>query len=97
MNLIKIGVGKNNKGNDCYLIDTPGYLNTQSILSCAPLKTLKVLVESITEKNGKRVLNSRADNNKIVHFESSINQVGDFVDVKINKAQTWCLYGEPVG
>lgn len=44
MNLIKIGVGKNNKGNDCYLIDTPGYLNTQSILSCAPLKTLKVLV-----------------------------------------------------
>ena len=60
-------------------------------------KILKVLVESMTEKEGKITLNGRADNNKIVHFESSINQVGDFVDVKINKAQTWCLYGEPVG
>ena len=60
-------------------------------------KTLKVLVESKTEKEGKITLNGRADNNKIVHFESSKNEIGDFVDVKINKAQTWCLYGEPVG
>ena len=60
-------------------------------------KTLKVLVESKTEKEGKITLNGRADNNKIVHFESSVNEIGDFVDVKINKAQTWCLYGEPVG
>ena len=59
-------------------------------------KTLNVLVESKTEKDGKIVLNGRADNNKIVHFESSSNEIGDFVDVKINKAQTWCLYGEPV-
>ena len=56
-------------------------------------KTLKVLVESITNKDGKRILNSRADNNKIVHFESDIYQVGDFLNVKIDKAQTWCLYG----
>ena len=60
-------------------------------------KTLKVLVESKTEKEGKITLNGRADNNKIVHFESSVNEIGDFVDVKINKAQTWCLYGETVG
>lgn len=59
-------------------------------------KTLKVLVESITEKNGKRVLNSRADNNKIVHFEAANCAIGDFVNVKIDKAQTWCLYGEIV-
>ena len=59
-------------------------------------KTLNVLVESKTEKDGKIVMNGRADNNKIVHFESSSNEIGDFVDVKINKAQTWCLYGEPV-
>ena len=59
-------------------------------------KTLNVLVESKTEKEGKITLNGRADNNKIVHFESSKNEIGDFVDVKINKAQTWCLYGEPV-
>ncbi len=59
-------------------------------------KTLKVLVENITNKNGKRILNARADNNKIVHFEDSEKQIGDFTNVKITKAQTWCLYGEPV-
>ena len=43
-NLIKIGVGKNRLKEECYLIDTPGYLNEESVLSCAPLETLKVLV-----------------------------------------------------
>ncbi len=59
-------------------------------------KTLKVLVESKTVKDGKITLNGRADNNKIVHFEDTTKKIGDFVNVKINKAQTWCLYGEPV-
>ncbi len=59
-------------------------------------KVLKVLVEGKTEKEGKITLNSRADNNKIVHFESNQYNIGDFVNVKITKAQTWCLYGEPV-
>ncbi len=57
-------------------------------------KVLKVLVEAKTEKDGKIILNSRADNNKIVHFESDKYNIGDFVNVKITKAQTWCLYGE---
>lgn len=43
-NLIKIGVGQNRLKEECYLIDTPGYLNEESILSCAPLETLKTLV-----------------------------------------------------
>ena len=59
-------------------------------------KVLNVLIESKTEKEGKTILNSRADNNKIVHFEDSTKNVGDFVNVKITKAQTWCLYGEPI-
>lgn len=59
-------------------------------------KVLNVLVESKTEKDGKVTLNGRADNNKIVHFEDTTKNIGDFVNVKINKAQTWCLYGEPV-
>ena len=59
-------------------------------------KILNVLVESKTEKDGKTMLNGRADNNKIVHFEDEIKDIGDFVNVKINRAQTWCLYGEPV-
>ena len=57
-------------------------------------KVLNVLIESKTEKEGKVILNSRAGNNKIVHFEDSTKNIGDFVDVKITKAQTWCLYGE---
>lgn len=59
-------------------------------------KILNVLIESKTEKDGKITLNGRAGNNKIVHFESGSKDIGDFVNVKINKAQTWCLYGEPV-
>ena len=59
-------------------------------------KTLNVLIESKTEKDGKTILNSRAGNNKIVHFEDETKNIGDFVDVKITKAQTWCLYGEPI-
>ncbi len=56
-------------------------------------KVLKVLVESKTLKDGKTILNSRADNNKIVHFESNKYDIGDFAEVKINLAQTWCLFG----
>ena len=59
-------------------------------------KVLNVLIESKTEKDGKVILNSRAGNNKIVHFEDETKNIGDFADVKITKAQTWCLYGEPI-
>ena len=59
-------------------------------------KTLNVLIESKTEKDGEIILNSRADNNKIVHFKDNTRDVGDFANVKITKAQTWCLYGEPI-
>ena len=59
-------------------------------------KILDVLVESKTEKGGNITLNSRAENNKIVHFQDSAKNIGDFAKVKVTKAQTWCLYGEPV-
>ena len=59
-------------------------------------KVLNVLVEGKTEKEGIVVLNSRAGNNKIVHFVDDTKNIGDFVNVKITKAQTWCLYGESV-
>ncbi len=57
--------------------------------------SLNVLIESRTEKDNKVILNSRADNNKIVHFIDNTKNIGDFAKVKITKAQTWCLYGEP--
>ena len=59
-------------------------------------KVLNVLVEGKTEKEGIVVLNSRAGNNKIVHFVDDTKNIGDFVNVKITKAQTWCLYGKSV-
>ncbi len=59
-------------------------------------ETLEVLVEDIKEKNGKRIITSRAGNNKIVHFESQTAQIGDFVNVKIEQASMWCVKGTEV-
>ena len=59
-------------------------------------KTLKVLVESFEEKDGKTILNSRAENNKIIHFEGDKNFVGTFCNVKVTKASTWHLLGSKV-
>lgn len=56
-------------------------------------KTLEVLVESFSEIEEKTVLNGRARNNKIVHFEGAQKQVGDFINVKIENAKTWYLSG----
>ncbi len=57
-------------------------------------KTFEVLIESITKKGEITTLNARARNNKLVHFKSDSHSIGDFVNVKITKAQTWCLYGD---
>ena len=56
-------------------------------------RTLEVLIESKDEKNGKIMFTGRARNNKLIHFEAPGAKIGDFVDVKVEKAQTWCLYG----
>lgn len=59
-------------------------------------KTLEVLVEKEKEENGIRTLEGRLRNNKVVHFKSKSHNIGDFVDVKLNKASTWCLFGEEI-
>ena len=59
-------------------------------------KILKVLVEKEKFENNKRILEGRLRNNKVVHFESDKYKVGDFVSVKLNKASTWCLFGEEI-
>lgn len=59
-------------------------------------KVLEVLVEKEKEENGKRTLEGRLRNNKVVHFESKNHNIGDFVNVKLKKASTWCLFGEEV-
>ena len=59
-------------------------------------KILEVLVEKEKFENNKRILEGRLRNNKVVHFESDKYKVGDFVSVKLNKASTWCLFGEEI-
>ena len=56
-------------------------------------KTFEVLIEAVSDKKGKTLYTGRARNNKLIHFEAPDNTIGDFVHVKVDKAQTWCLYG----
>lgn len=53
-------------------------------------RTLEVLVEAY--KNGK--FEGRTRNNKVVHITGENIKIGDFIDVEIIKASTWCLFGE---
>ena len=59
-------------------------------------KILEVLVEKEKFENNKRILEGRLRNNKVIHFKSDKYKVGDFVSVKLNKASTWCLFGEEI-
>lgn len=59
-------------------------------------KTYEVLCESQKEKHGKMMMNARTTTGKLIHFPSEKDLTGEFVNVKITKAQTWCLYAELV-
>ncbi len=54
-----------------------------------------VLVEGIS-KNNEKTLTGRTDGGKVVNFLGNRCQTGDFVKVKITKAQTWSLFGEQI-
>lgn len=58
-------------------------------------KTYEVLVEGIS-KNNPDMMAGRTTTNKIVNFLSKNAKEGDFVNVKITKAQTWALIGEEI-
>lgn len=57
-------------------------------------KEYEVLCECQKEKKGKLMMNARTRTGKLVHFQSDKDLTGEFVRVKITKAQTWCLYAE---
>lgn len=57
-------------------------------------KVYEVLCETQKNKNGKLMMNARTRTGKLVHFPSEKDLTGEFVNVKITKAQTWCLYAE---
>lgn len=58
-------------------------------------ETLEVLVEGESKTNPKTFM-GRSRTNKLVIFPRKPGLVGEIVNVKINKAQSWTLYGEVV-
>lgn len=57
-------------------------------------KTVKVLVESISDKDG--YLMGYSDTNKLVNLKGTEDLIGTIVNVKIKEAKTWSLNGEYV-
>ncbi len=53
----------------------------------------KVLVEGQSKTN-EDTLTGRTEGGKVVNFEGSKSLVGEFVNVKITKCQTWSLFGD---
>ena len=58
-------------------------------------KALRVLVDG-KSKNNEWVYTSRTEGNKIVHFECDEDFTGEFINVKITRADTFALYGEKI-
>jgi len=58
-------------------------------------KTVEVLVEGPSKKD-KSKLSGRTRSNKIVICEGSEDLTGELINVKINKVQSWTLFGEIV-
>ncbi|MCK8825031.1 tRNA (N6-isopentenyl adenosine(37)-C2)-methylthiotransferase MiaB [Fuchsiella alkaliacetigena] len=55
-------------------------------------KTLEVLVEGESKKDSSK-LTGRSRSNKIVIFSGDSNLTGELINVNINKAQSWTLFG----
>ncbi|MDB6111603.1 MAG: miaB, partial [Pedosphaera sp.] len=54
----------------------------------------QILVEGPSKKNSARLM-GRTRSNKIVVFEGSERHRGQLMDVKINRAGSFTLYGDP--
>lgn len=54
---------------------------------------LRVLAEG-KSKNDPTVYAGRSESGKIVHFRASEDMSGQFVRVRITRAEPFCLYGE---
>lgn len=57
----------------------------------------KVLLDSVSEKDGKRIYNARTATNKLVHIENSGElPVGEFITVKIDRIGAFDLFGKEI-
>lgn len=56
-------------------------------------RTLEVLIDGVKD----RIYQGRTRNNKVVHLtDDKEYHIGQFVNVKIGKVSTWCMFGESV-
>ena len=56
-------------------------------------KTLRVLCDGIS-KNNDKVYSGRTEGNKIVFFDGEPSDTGKYLDIKIERAEAFALYGE---
>ncbi len=75
-------------------------LSVQNEISLAknqPLvgKTLRVLCDGKSKKNDN-ICSGRTESNKIVFFDAEEKDIGQFVNIKISRADTFALYGEKI-
>ena len=58
-------------------------------------KTLEVLVDGVSEKD-PNILSGYTEHEKLVNFEGSKDLIGKLVNVKIEKAYSWHLFGKVI-
>ncbi len=73
------------------------YINEYASLSNESLvgKTVRVLVDGPSKKN-PNILSGYCEQNKVVLFEGDSSDIGEIIDVKIDKVNTWSMYGSKV-
>lgn len=75
----------------CQVQNEISYEKNQMMLG----KVYKVLVDG-KSKNNENVYTTRTEGNKIVHIECDKDYTGQFINVKITRADTFALYGEKI-
>ena len=56
----------------------------------------RVLVDSLSKNGGPNTYTAHTATNKLVHFDSDESCIGEFINVKINRAGAFDLFGEKV-
>ncbi len=56
----------------------------------------RVLVDSLSKNGGPNTYTARTATNKLVHFDSDENHIGEFIDLKITRAGAFDLFGEKI-
>ena len=59
-------------------------------------RTVRVLVDSISIRDGVGIANARTDSGKLVHFKADEDAVGKFINVLIESVGAFDLFGTVV-